>query len=264
MRKFTLSGKPVTDELESNINSFAFEGISVLMWNLREGFQAEYEDIETKKGKTLTEEEKSTVTQRAWGGISSKMIKTCKHLHKISKEGYPVIATAWDDPDSITKMPLLIGRDFKRLVAGFFNNIGFVEFMQNSKGNVTYPPKVNFLPGPDSNTRCGPILEQKARKAKYCPLDFSLILKYKDPEFGFCCLIYGPYGVGKTYSFSTLPEICAIMNLESKDPREILAPFKNKKEFIIYEPEAGSSNLGEYSQEIIDQLEAFLQMKRSK
>ena len=267
MIRYTISGKPVTEELERSIRSFAFDNLSLLQFEFREGFQEEFYEVEASKPKAqLVFGDRFRMDRQRWGGLSSAMVRVSKHLSKLSRTGCPVVVACWDDPDAMSPSPLLIGKEFKRLVAGFFNNIGYVEPRVDQQGNVQYPPKVHFLPsGNLSLCRCNPLLAKalQERRTTWCPLNFEAILRHSGGSF--LCLIYGPYGVGKTYSFGTLPDPIALVNVESKDPREVLAPFVEAgKEIIVYEPESSPERIEDYFQEIMGQLERFLQLVREE
>jgi hypothetical protein len=243
METYTLNGK----EIDKPFRSFFLDGSSFLQSEIKQKCEDENREaglwlVEDKKTKTkkfkrdLIDRFRTDIS--SWGAIGSTMKRITAQLNRISQMGgVTVVMTAWDDPDAIVKRPLFLGKDFPRVVAGYFDFIGLVETRYNNKNEIVYPPLVDFVPSRDKLAKCCDTkLAEKLRTKGPMPLDFQVIMNNMGSKAGSCFLLYSDFGVGKTYSASTLDDPIAMCVAEPRDPRRVLGEFADKKQIKFWVP----------------------------
>lgn len=118
-----------------------------------------------------------------WGTIASLTARETKLLHQLSKFGLLVVSTAiaeeyakWNNTTKVA--PSLTGKEFPKLIHGWFDTIGYVvsPFHITPDGQF-HPPKVSFLSNDDGMSSAymcrGNSILLRAEQ-KYGPLDLNL------------------------------------------------------------------------------------------
>lgn len=120
-------------------------------------------EIEDEAWDARTDEERSKkplvsqskMSMEGYGGLSSQMFRVTDLLCKYATQGKTVIVTArlQENPKwnrALSAAPALKGREFPTNMPGFFDLIGLVTPRVDEKGDIIYPPYVQFSSPDDS------------------------------------------------------------------------------------------------------------------
>jgi len=145
------------------------------------------EDPNSKKYPRPGMVDRFNMEQKDWGILSSMMARETYLLNKLSKFGKVVVSTAIDAEfpkwnQSIRIAPALMGKEFPKLIHGYFDLIGYIVVPFHVIDGKIITPRVSFISPDDglSNSymaRSNEKLAEAELKMGPPPLDWSKILK---------------------------------------------------------------------------------------
>lgn len=128
-----------------------------------------------------------SMEQKDWGTVASMMSRETYLLNKLSKFGKVVVSTAIDAEfprwnQTVRIAPALLGREFPKLIHGYFDLIGYVIQPFHILEGKIVQPRISFVSPDDGMSngymaRCNEKLALAEMKGGPPPLDWSKILK---------------------------------------------------------------------------------------